>query len=138
MFRKVGIGPQASQWWFGVLVTAAIGLVAVLVAGELGDHAVRWLLLAVMMGLFVAGGTLLGLLLAYHVCQTHLPETQDDFAAQRRGQSTTATADHCEKRERGFLGLFGADSASPLSGNSPSSARTVERPSPTSEASSFS
>jgi hypothetical protein len=110
MWKSVWSGPETSGWWFGLFVAVIVGLLAVMIAGQQGDQGMRSLILTVMLGLFVSGGTLLGLIVSQHLFETHLSESSaTEHLPQGTIQPLTAAKSRPVSRERGFLGLFSAD-----------------------------
>jgi len=104
MFKNQWPAPGSSNWQMTVFTTAALGFLAVTLATALGPDAVVLLLKGSLLTLFVLGGGLMGLIIANHIGQTHIPVTQEDHLDMQRRPEQPAT--QTESAERGFLALF--------------------------------
>lgn len=72
MWKEHSLSPESSRTWFVLFCLAIVGFMAVMIAGALGEDAVRQLIILAACAVFLVSGGFLGLLVAHQVCQTHL------------------------------------------------------------------
>lgn len=106
MFKNKWPAPGSSNWLTAVFACGSLSFLAVTLAGALGPDATLLLMRGAVLGIFVLGGGLCGLMIAHHVGQTHLPDRVEEQPTTLR---TVPPAAHPRGSNRGFLSLFGGE-----------------------------
>lgn len=96
---------DSSGWWMAGFVFGMTAFLAVTVAGAAGDQALDALMRGSLIGVFVLGGGLLGLLVAHQFCQTHLLSASPE-EEQRSGERTASPPARAPSTGRGFRDLL--------------------------------
>jgi hypothetical protein len=98
--------PVVSRIRFAACVLLAVGGLSLTIANAFGDVSLRLTMKSILAATFILGGGLLGLLVACHVAQTHLPDSADDDFDNAPESADEQQAMRELRRSRGFLALF--------------------------------